>query len=90
MIGSYTPLSMLHAYRSRKEQFSNTNEITGMAYSVFLVAFLLSLIIWAWTLWSLIQYWPTLPLFAQFIAILGLVTPLGPVISLIAIYGFKH
>lgn len=54
--------------------------------ALFMVFLLIGAGIWIWALVATIKYWSQLPIWAQIIAVIGLVTGVGPVVTLIVVY----
>ena len=89
--------SLIHAH-------FNNNSIEGYHYSkkelkilglyaeMFVFVLLISIAVWVWALIELVKNWSGMPDWAKFIGVIGLlgvVTGVGPVITLIAIYVTK-
>lgn len=61
--------------------------IAGMDIKMFIVLFIFHLALFVWAVVSLFQNWNLLPSWAQLVAVLALLGPLGgPVISLLVVY----
>lgn len=87
---------------SKKEHYNESNPTpqrndTGtVAVTVagvligFFILYLVLLGIWIWNLVLVCIYWNRLPVIAKVIGILGIVSGVFPVISIIVIYSTKH
>lgn len=74
---------------SNNDNKNDTFAVFG-GVALFMVFFIIMFGIWVWALVVTIKYFSILPLFAQIIAILGLITGIGPVVTLIAVYVGKE
>ena len=74
---------------SNNDNKNDTFAVFG-GVALFMVIFIIMFGIWVWALVVTIKYFSILPLFAQIIAILGLLTGIGPVVTLIAVYVGKE
>lgn len=66
---------------------NNTTGILGMAIEIFLLFFILSLALWIWALFLLINKWNIIPDWAKVVGVIGVlpVIPGGPIITIIMI-----
>jgi hypothetical protein len=71
---------------STTDDLKNT-QILGLSSAMFSLVFLISLAIFIWAVFVTIKFWKVLPLWAQVLAIIGLVTGFGgPIMTLIVVY----
>jgi len=89
----------IHAYLQNKtvEGYNsngpdNNTSIAYVGVGVFITILVVSLIIWIWALVVTIKYWKVLPVWARFVAILGLIPiiPGGPIVTLVVVYVAKE
>lgn len=62
------------------------SEATGISIGAMIAIIVVCLVIWIWALVITIMYWNNLPTWAKVIGILGLVTGIGPVVTIIVVY----
>ena len=89
LIDSYLQKKSIEGF-SINSQFTNsgTGLVKVLGISLFLLIFVFILSIWVYAIYSLIAQWNNINFKYKTLAILGLVTPLGPIVSLLAIcYG---
>ena len=80
----------IERYTNSPDDDSNVNNsLAGMAVGTFIVITILVLILWAWAVTDTIRYWNDIPDWAKIVAILGLVTGIGPAVTLIVIHVTK-
>src|SRR3990167_591496 len=60
--------------------------LSGMPIGMAISVIILLLILWIWALSVLILYWYQLPAWAQIIGVLGLLSGMGPVVTLVVVY----
>jgi hypothetical protein len=90
-IHAYFKGQPIEGYQYGNNNDSN-NDIKNDSFAVFggvalfMVFFIIIFGIWVWALVVTIKYFSILPLLAQIVAILGLITGIGPVVTLIAVY----
>lgn len=100
MIGKYSIFNMMKEFRENKpiieaylknqsvEGSNDTvNVIAGLSIGMFLTLIMLGIAIWVWAIVVTIKYWNQLPVWAQILAIIGLLTGVGgPIMTLIVVY----
>jgi len=102
MFAKYSLQSLLKAYKDnyplinaylKGESVEGYNDyaggaaIAGMSVGIFLLVIFLTFGLWIWGLIITIKYWKELPVWAQVIAILGLVGFfVGPLLTIIIVY----
>ena len=69
---------------------SDNSIILGMTIGTFLILLLLSMALWVWAIIILIKYWNILPIWAQIIGIIGLLSGFGPILTIIVVYIGKN
>jgi hypothetical protein len=57
--------------------------------TTFLILLLAGLVVYVWALVALINNWKRLSTVVKIIGVLGLLTGVGPIVTLIAVYGFR-
>jgi hypothetical protein len=64
----------------------NAGKYLGLDLALFLGILLLNFALWIWALVWTVKYWSVLPDWAKVLAVIGLFTPMGPVMTLIVVY----
>lgn len=65
--------------------------IFGLEIVTGLMVFIIAIVIWVWALSATIKFWHLLPVWAQVLAIIGLVSGVGgPVMTLVVVYVAKE
>jgi len=100
MYGKYSVFNMMREFRENKPLINaylknqsveglddDSGMIAGMGVGMFLLFFVLNVGIWIWAVVVTIKHWNQLPVWAQVLAIIGLLTGVGgPVMTLIVVY----
>lgn len=103
MYGKYSVSNMMREFKENKplieaylknqsvEGYTDTNNengiIASLGMAMFLLLFTVVVGIWIWAVVVTIKYWNVLPVWAQVLAIVGLLTGVGgPIMTLIVVY----
>jgi hypothetical protein len=86
IIHAYYNNDCIENYTTDSSDLKNT-QILGLSTAMFSLVFLISLAVFIWAIVVTIKFWKVLPLWAQVLAIIGLVTGIGgPIMTLIVVY----
>ena len=88
LIESYIKGESIESYKysDMSDDGTEDNLIFGMSVGVFLIFFIFVLGLWIYALMILLKYWKNLPDWAKIIGVLGLLTGLGPVVTIVVVY----
>lgn len=85
LVNTYFNEKSIEGYHSNKKDL----KILGLCMEMFIFILFISISIWIWALVELMKNWNTIPDWVKFVGVLGLlgvVTGVGPIVTLIAIY----
>lgn len=60
--------------------------VMGMGIGLFIILLILTIGMWLWAIIALVTYWDKLPSWAQIVGILGIVSGIGPLVTIIVVY----
>jgi len=105
ILEAYINKQPIEYYKQNKSNNNNNNDnndnndndgaviaASAAVVIIILIATLINIGLWIWALIATIKFWPLLPIWAQIIAILGLlpILPFGIIITLIVVYVTKN
>lgn len=84
LIESYLKGDVVEGFHMTKD--SSSDGMMGMGIGLFLTVVVMAIGLWVWALVVTVKYFNVLPVWAQILAVLGLLGFGGPIMTLIVVY----